>query len=519
MRKNRINRHLKIKTQRIGSMPVVALILLTLPGWILAWSSNLSYAADVAALWGAALMFKGIWTFIGYPTEMMRFLRLGAIVLCALQNVSWLTASLIHRFVLNIPIGRTLRQIGGVEFSLSAYALAYIFITLFAAMIAYLGSSNWMYKKERRVTYLLTGLKTIPILKLRNILAVLLVAEFYLIASGVIGQRSIVVKDTAEGERTFSVTLFSIILPSQILFNAVFLYLLLIKRNFPKFKFSWMILVVSLSTVLFLYFNKGRSGLFFSILAFGYWLAFFYQTRPKIWKFALVCSIIYPILSQVLLFSNFIRSTNAGIENWKGSAIEVVPKAWERFQSSSNLVEQEKNRTANNLSTRPLVATPLAMSINLPVERKSFMLGENIINSLIWVIPGPLFPNKRDYPIQEALLYKHFPIGEVDTADSLYLSAYTEFGWIGILFYPLFLFSLWVLVVNFVFSIRQLPLIGAICIAYFFQLFLLNIGEGAVSNWLIGFRSVLFLFIIGKIWLLFFAPRKQSQHLPAIEFN
>lgn len=493
--------------------PLSILILTTIPLWFLTIIVGDQLIADIAAIFGTVLMLSWIWTRIGRPNEMIRYVRLGAAALCAIQNSSWLTASFIHRFTLQKNIAITLRTEIGDGLSIEDYAVAIFYVTIFCAILAFLGSNKSLYRLEKKISYLLYRLQYSTTMNYMSWLLIFMVGfEFVLIVTGVIGQRTIVTEGYDEGTLPPWFVLYQSLLPGQIIFNALFLCLIN-KKGINKNKWYFFIFLLSFVTILFLFFNKGRSALVFSLIGHCYWYFFFTKKKPPIFKTILVLLIVYPLLSQALLFSNFIRSEDSGLDNYRGSAFEKMPIAFNLFLNSGKLRDAEKKRSADNLSTRPLVAHPLALCIAMPSERKSFTYGEEIINSLVWAIPGPLFPNKMEYPKQEALLYKHFPLNLKDTADSLYLCAYEEFGWFGLFIYPALLTLLWTIVLSLPRSFELSGLIIAILVSFFLEFFIFGVGEGAVISWLIGLRTFFFWLFMNASWRKLF-PRKKDKILP-----
>lgn len=473
---------------------------LTLPLWFLSAFLDSTLLADLASIFGLGVLFIWLWSIVGNSFEMIRLLRIASVILAIILNASWLMASLIHQFSIEASIRESLNNSMSSSLEFKYYSLAIIYGTLFSLSLSYLGTLKNVFFIEKRVFRLLLKLPEISARSLSLLLCVFIGIEIALIGLGVIGQRSLNL-DVADGKRPFWFVVFEMIPPTQILLNAVLFNLLFYKHKSNN-KLLYIVLFASLSITLFLYFNEGRRALVFSVIAFFYWLSFFNAFRPKLWKVCVLSLIIYPLLSQALLFSNFIRSTNSGIDNYRQSAIEVVPQAWENFNAVKENIEIEKGRSVQNLATRPLVAIPLALCIQIASSEKHYTLGENLVNSIIWTLPGPIVPNKADFPILEALLYKHFPIGEFDTANSIYLESYMEFGWLGVIVYPLILYFIWLIVGKMLLSMKYSIIICVFVIAMFFQLFLLDIGEGSLSQYTLALRSSIFLLVFYRLLLL-----------------
>ncbi|WP_139256472.1 hypothetical protein [Flavisolibacter ginsengisoli] len=479
----------------------------TTPAWFVAWVSGYVFVADIGALWGSLVMVLWIWNIIGNPFKMVQMVRLSAASLCAIQNISWLTASVIHRFLLNTSIKESLNEamMGGLQFTY--YASAIFYIGLFATVLAYIGSNKKITLLEKKLCTSILKLRFMPISTLIVIIVVLFSIELSFVIKGIIGQRTIITENYENGEMPFWIVFYESLIPAHIMLNALLVAKNLQLRVGLKRKINWCLFSISFVLVLFLYFNKGRAPMIFSLLAHGYWICFFTLWRPKFLKVIILLCICYPLFSQVLLFSNFMRNGGTEYFDWKTSAIDIVPKAWQQFQSSKELILLEEENTTNNLATRPLVATPLALCIQLPFQYKSYMLGENLFNSAISAIPGPIFPYKKDYPTQEELLYDHFPIGDKDTADSLYLSSYAEFGWGGIIIYPFFVVIIWFIVLSLSKTLKLSGFIKLISLSIFFYLFILGIGEASVNSWFVSLRSFFFWVILYYFSTLLFSKR------------
>ena len=81
----------------------------------------------------------------------------------------------------------------------------------------------------------------------------------------------------------------------------------------------------------------------------------------------------------------------------------------------------EKYRTRKNLSSRPLLAEPLARSIQLDSSEKTYGFGRISFNNLIWAVPRLILPNKEIIaPENESYIYNYMPIHDksIDTHDS-----------------------------------------------------------------------------------------------------
>lgn len=471
--------------------------------WIVAYFTESPIMGDIAALVGSGILLRWFWSIFGNGFEMIRLLRLGAIILAFLQNTAWLSATYIHRFSLHKSIESTLFvQLGG-GMRLDSYFKAIIFITIFTVLISFFGSVNKIKFYESYFYQNLMKLNDVSLNYIVYPVVFLSAVNFLLIASGVVGQRNISVEGYDAGELPFWYVLFKSLLPVVALLNA--LLLIKIRKNNLSVWF-WVVLIVSSILFIYINFTQGRRPFIFGLVSFGYWYCFFLSLKPKLKSLIIIAVIVYPMVSQLLVFSNFLRGENANADWQNESAVDFLPAAWESFTSSSQVLEEEEESTTSNLASRPLVATPLALSMQLPLGFQGFTMGENMINSLVWAIPGPIFPNKADYPTQETLLYQHFKIAggmDLDTADSLYLVAYTEFSWAGIVIYAFFLYLFWYSTAWLIYNFGLSGIYSAISVAMFFELLVGNIGESTPTAFFIVLRSFIFWIVIYKALLFF----------------
>ena len=233
---------------------------------------------------------------------------------------------------------------------------------------------------------------------------------------------------------------------------------------------------------------------------------------PRLSKLIPVVMIVLPLLYAGTLLNNFMRSGAAdGVDFKAGGFVTFFSNAVQTYQSDQSLRALESARSAENLASRPLVAHPLAKSMALPGAQKSFLLGTNLINSAIWAIPSAVMAEKKRYPIQEELLYAHFPVGTEDTADSPYLYAYADFGYAGVVLYPVLLAGFWAAILLLI----RLPFIsslGVIVLAcIWIPMFTLSLGEAGMTGWFTTLRDSLLMLPFAIVLAKFFG----FPHRPA----
>ncbi len=463
-------------------------ILLTIPLWLLSYGINLKLIADVAALFGSILILRWIWLQIVKQQYNLRFLRIGAVSMILIQNVSWIISTLTHFFLRNQSLSDTLRIIGRKSISVSDYSLAIVYVSLFALMLCILAQNRFVRKWEMELTTRLNLISDVKMKYLVRLGSVFLLIEIYLIFSGVIGQRTLVVNNFDKGELPIWFTFFELMLNLHLIILGIQISRVLSANNRGIGPLHLFVLL-SVIVLLFTHFNQGRIQLMYSFLAIVFWSLFFFRTRLNLSRTFVFISILLPVILIGFLYSNFIRSSESGLDVYRDSAVIVVDKSWTIFQKRE-MVNYEVERTIENLSFRTLLANPLARSISLNMSNKHFLFGKDLFHSAIWTIPRPLFPEKVNFSRQEELLYENFPIGEKDTVDSVYLSSYADFGWMGLFIYPVLIVLFYLFGLGMTFYARNVVYVLAFT-ATFLELFTIGVGESSTITWLVSLRALI----------------------------
>lgn len=205
-------------------------------------------------------------------------------------------------------------------------------------------------------------------------------------------------------------------------------------------------LLVSSAFFIALYFAalQSRSSLlaFFVILPFAWFILFkpIFKLTPKVLAISffviLLVSFLFPAFSTLFTFVNYARS-------FRGLSIDPSQylSLFTDFVSDAGSVADASERSALNLSSRPLVLWPLAASISMAINglNSDYLYFQDLVNSLLNSLPRVIFPFKAELLLQENLLYGYFPFASVDTADSPYLYSFASFGILGLFVYPLFI--------------------------------------------------------------------------------
>jgi len=206
-------------------------------------------------------------------------------------------------------------------------------------------------------------------------------------------------------------------------------------------KSAWIYLIIILGFLTGFYFAAiaGRSSIvvFFAQLATSCFALRIFKQRLKL-DIRLIMTVI------VLMFALYlIGLVTSFLQYIRVSTTEVNPIIlFDLFLNYLNYQSVLSDSSiSDNLSSRPLLLWPLAAAISMSDNRPNidYMYFQDIWNSFLTTIPGPLFPEKSSIIVNENLLYRYFPFADynIDVADTPFLYAFASFGVLGIFIYPL----------------------------------------------------------------------------------
>jgi hypothetical protein len=490
--------------QTLPSVPLFCLA--PVPFWLLAAALDIESLAHLAAGLGLALGLGWIRALLRNPTLMLGFLKLGGVMLLIIMSLGWLMALFFNLSSLGQNLSTAL--VVDIGTTLPAYASAVAYALVFAAVLGALGGLAHIRALEASAVRRFFAARGIRPRKLLILIGVICLLEIWLIFSGVISYRTFAIAGFDEGSIAWHLPMLQIMFAAQAGLNAIAISQI-VENTAKRNKLAIALVFTSFLLILFITFTQGRSGFVFCALLHFYWATFFIGKMPNFRAMIPILAITLPLLYTGSLLSNFMRSDAVqgadlkidGFGTFLGNAIDT-------WQSDQTLQAAEKARSAANLASRPLVANPLAKSMALPDEQKTFLLGENLFNSAIWSIPNFFISSKRAYPVQEELLYQNFPIGINDTADSIYLYAYADFAYMGLLVYPTLIAGIWV----FVLLLMRLPHISSLGVVVFscmwISMFTLSMGESSTITWFVLLRNgIIALPFIAIAAKLFSFPR------------
>jgi len=487
-------------TKKRQSVPLIC--ILPVPFWLLAALADNEVIASFAALIGIYFGAGWLKSIFKQPALMLSYLKIGGVSMLVMMSLSWLIAQFFNLTTLNQTLSTAL--VKDVYTTLPDYAIATAYTLVFAAVLGSLGSLKFIKILEAHAVKRLLVVGCVRHRKLLSLIVVICCLEVWLIVNGIISYRTFAIEGYDEGNIVWYLPILQIFFATQVGLNALAISQI-VKGATTHRKLSIIIVVASILLILFITFTQGRAGFIFCALLHIYWVIFFIERMPKFRRIIPFIIIALPILYSGALLSNFLRSgATDGIDLEKVGIISYLDSALQIWQADQVLQSLEKTRSAENLASRPLVAHPLAKSIALPYDKKRFLLGENIFNSAIWAIPSAFISDKNRYPKQEDLLYANFPVGTTDTADSPYLYAYVDFGYIGLVIYPALLATIWLTVLLLI----RLPYISSlgilVCATVWISMFTLSLGEVSMVSWFSLIRNTVislpFAIILSKLF-------------------
>jgi hypothetical protein len=225
-------------------------------------------------------------------------------------------------------------------------------------------------------------------------------------------------------------------------------------------KTAWVYLIATTGFLTGLYFAliAGRMFviIYFAQLATSCLALRIFKQRLKLDLRLIMASIVLIfalyLIGLVFSFVQYIRWYTIDV-----NPILLVDWFFEFFNNDKGLLDSS---IRDNLSSRPLLLWPLAAAISMTDNRPNvdYMYFQDIWNSFLNSIPGPLFLDKSSLMLNENLLYQYFPFADsnIDVADTPFLYAFASFGILGIFIYPLIISLGYYLSISIVVQISSL---------------------------------------------------------------
>lgn len=290
-----------------------------------------------------------------------------------------------------------------------------------------------------------------------------------------------------------------------------------------KSLFSWhfIVFLLGLPIVLFTASFRGRSLTVFFLASLIYYALLVEKPSElarRIGKWRLMILAVssltfFSIVFSFINFLQFIRQEAGG----SSTAFQFLALYFDFLQSSE--VQDATETLRWNLLSRPLLLWPLAASIKMSILgiNEGYLYFQDIINSSLNSIPGPLYPYKGGLRLAEGLLYQAFPFSDVDAADSPALFAFASFGVLGLIIYPAFMLLPYVsflLVVRH--SLRWAPFlpVSFLCLGTIGWYATKGYSESATTNLIRSFLvPAIFIALLTIASLPFFSPRTRRQSI------
>lgn len=459
-----------------------------LPLWIVAALTGVEAVSCVAAFVGTILVMQWFWGMLQQPASIVHLLALGCVSLTAILNIGYLMAWSAATFQLGDPFPLILDQL---DTTITAYAIAVSYALLFASVLGAIGLNSNLRRIERKLAVKLRKISNEQTIVLVMVLLVGMVFDVAVIQSGAIGFRDVNLGVYERGRVSELRVFLEIALLIQIFCNAA-----LIPRCFERPRIRWQLLffvAISTASIWFVYFNKGRGQFVLAIaLTFLFGCLVAGRRPPVRWLVGLGIAAVIVLPSAISLSQGMRNQKFAGVGESNVTAFQIADRALDSYTGNYRVRELSAKKSAENLAKRPLVAGVLANCIALDSNAKSYLMGKVILSNFVWAIPRVIFPWKVLMPFQEGQIYQAFPHPAFlkDAADSSYLYAYVEFGWVGWLIFPFLLALIWVVGLLLMLIPGRSVLVWILFCSWPF-LFLLGIGESTLTTWFVTLRNTL----------------------------
>ncbi|WP_413404232.1 MULTISPECIES: hypothetical protein [unclassified Synechococcus] len=339
------------------------------------------------------------------------------------------------------------------------FSLAVAYMCTYVFVLNFISNFNIVRRAEYRFDgYLKIILKSLPSSYLRLGLFAFSLILTYISLSGLFVVRGFAGKESSSG------------LPWWFVFGNLAIGLvpiligLVISRSRHNLKINFFDKLITFYTfAIGVYFSvlQGRKSLYtFFISSLFAWLLI---ERPNI---TLSRSFIFKILfaiSSFLILLPFVFKTFAYVNVLRSANFAVNPASlltnYLSFISTESVLSAALEKTTQNLVSRPLVLKPLAQVIHMYLEGTyQGLIGfQDLINSFLNSLPSFIFPFKSSLILQENLLYRYFPVGNTDTADSPFLFSFASFGVLGLIIYPSAMALMYTFCFNYVGLVNKCP--------------------------------------------------------------
>ena len=462
--------------------------------FVLWFSVMLIGATDFLAIGASAISAvtagHSLWLLFSRPRYFWNFLLLSSLVLSFSQNAALAFAI---SFGDSNRVSRLEFALSNVDCNVAEYINALCYCLAFGSVLFAIGTSKISIETMCRLSKSFRQFTNGNINRIIIVSAALIALQIALLVSGKWAFRGFV-SETYE-ERT--VAWYGDFLDYLPLFNLMLLFPFLSQWRIllREVKILHLLVLASLGAITgFSYLTRGRSMMVFAAATSVFLMIEAKQKVLTIRSALIYAAVSGPILLQLLVFNNFIRSSNNTSEDWQNKDVrELLTSAIEKFGDHRS---EEIDNSIDNLRTRGLLLTGLAKMIscespNLP------LMGEDIWNSFIVSVPSFIVGDKRNYPVQERLVFMRTGVLFPDMADSVYLSSYNDFSFVGLFIVPFVLASMFWSIGYL--SSRCSPLIAMFAISPWTSFFITGINESSMGSPIRSFLFSLLFFGVGLL--------------------
>lgn len=234
-----------------------------------------------------------------------------------------------------------------------------------------------------------------------------------------------------------------------------------------------------------------------------------FMDRKQVWKAIYVLLSIFIggyIAIQVTTFSRILANSSSYTTTLGFSErITFLAENYINYNLGGDSVLKQgvfEQKSSSNFETRTFVLSSLAMIID-HVDKQRPLMGTDLINSLIKSIPGALLFEKYSFPIQLELYHQELGVSTnfKDIAESIYVSSYVDFSWLGMFIYPIIILHMFNFVTFFLEKInfKLFKLLAINNLAYL----CFSSGETSPVSFFVTVRNLLIFFVLLFVFRFF----------------
>ena len=443
-----------IENYPISNIKIIFTLVASIILWVVSLIIDQLAATYFSAFIGTVISFFYLLKFFNGILNPFKFLSIASVSLFFATNISWIISSIFVSLYYKINLFLFFENI--LDIRHENYLQATISTLIFSLVLFFFSLNKKLILKEKYIFNKLQSVIEINNKTIYLIITTIIILEILLIFFGFIGYRTYEQENYQLGIISPWIPYVKFIFHFHISLTALLIY----KNSRIKFNLkNYFLIFVSILLLSLIFFSRGRYQFLFLFIELAFWYCFFKNGLPKLRTIIIILFLFVPFIYNLTLFNELLRSSIKPVDDFKNqNLLSRITNTYEMWQFSSGK-EITIEKSTLNFSARFLSVRPLAEFFELKSSQKQYLLGENILNNLIWLIPRIIFPQKINFPIKESLIYEKFDLDFEDTADSIYLFSYLDFWHFGLFLYPLLIFFCWKLLL-FLMTIRDFnPLI------------------------------------------------------------